>query len=467
MQYLSDRQPGTRSRHTAQHHIVRLYLSICIVAAGFGCKRQPENVQPPPASTLVIISPHNEDIRYEFGKAFERYYQEHSGNALTLQWRDVGGGSGTILRFLRNIYDRAETAGIDILFGGGEYTFQVLAEKGLLERLELSEDVIDQIPKMFSGMELYDRELYWCGNVLSSFGFLYNITLLEKMGLAPPQTWSDLGSGDFFGLVMLADPTQSGSVAAAYEMIVQSAPDWPSGWARLMAILSNASKFADGSAAAANAPVIGEAPVAACIDFYGTMRVAKAPHRLGYVSPRGETGFTPDPVAILKNPPNPKLAKAFVDFLLSVEGQALWALPPSHPDGPELNYLNRPPIRRDFYSRYPEEAIPDWIARPYAEGAELVVDAGLREMRYFVLVQLVRTAAIDNLTMMRRAKRKLIETDFEPDRLAAFNRLPDNVDTLEKVEAISRELTSVTSLEMITTQWTAFFREQYRQVLAD
>ena len=43
---------------------------------------------------------------------------------------------------------------------------------------------------------------------------------------------------------------------------------------------------------------------------------------LVYVSPTGQTAFSPDPIAILKNPPHPKLAQQFVDFMTSEQAQA-------------------------------------------------------------------------------------------------------------------------------------------------
>ncbi len=415
------------------------------------------------AGELIVISPHNENIRYEFETAFEKYYRQQTGETIDLQWRDVGGGSSAILRYLRNVYSRSETAGIDVVFGGGEYTFQKLAEEGLLVPIEMQPDVLENIPATFGGMEMYDPGKLWCGNVVSSFGFIYNKDLLKMQSIAEPQSWTDLGRDDLFGLVMLADPTQSGSIAAAYEMIVQSADDWPKGWARLMMILSNAKKFTDSSGTAAQAPVIGEAIVATCIDFYGTMRVAEAPEMLGYRSPRGQTGFTPDPVAILKNAPNEDAAQMFIQFVLSLDGQGLWALPPGHEAGPERYNLNRPPIRKDFYKRYDAD-VPDYIARPYAEGAEMFVDADIRSVRYDVLIQLVKAAAIDNRSQMQDARKKIIETNHDPKLLAEFVELPENIDTLEEVRQIHDKLNDAAQSERIVSGWVDYFYEKYEKI---
>ena len=283
------------------------------------------------------------------------------------------------------------------------------------------------------------------------------------MNLQPPRSWEDIGKPEFFDLVVMADPTQSGSQAAANEMIVQSAPTWPEGWAKLMMILSNAKKFTDSSGGAANAPVLGESVVSVCIDFYGNMRVAKSPDKLGYISPKGQTGYTPDPIAVLKNPPHPELAQAFVGFLLSLKGQALWALPPGHADGPQRYALNRTPIRKDFYAVYAGQ-FPEWIAQPYEEGAEMVVDAELREVRYGVLSYLVYAAAIENARPLQEAKRKIIEKNFDPELVRILTKLPDDIDTVDKIREIAEKLKDPAQSERITTGWTAFFRSQYKQI---
>ena len=37
--------------------------------------------------TLVIISPHNEAIRYEFSVAFGNYYKKKTGRSVRIDWR--------------------------------------------------------------------------------------------------------------------------------------------------------------------------------------------------------------------------------------------------------------------------------------------------------------------------------------------------------------------------------------------
>ncbi|MBD3646810.1 MAG: extracellular solute-binding protein [Pseudomonadales bacterium] len=324
-------------------------------------------------------------------------------------------------------------------------------------------DALANITDTFGGLAMCDGERRWCGTAISGFGILYNRDLAQRLGLPEPTRWEDLGSPRYFDLVGLADPTQSGSAAAAYEMIVQSADDWPSGWAKLLNILGNAKKFYAGAGDAAEAVPSGEAVAATCIDFYGTNRMSKYPKTLVYLSPKGQTAFNPDPVAILKNPPNPELAQRFVDFLLSEQGQALWALPAGHPDGPDHATLGRQPIRRDVYEKFGDQ-FSSAIVNPYAVGQSLEVDTELWADSYGLLRNLVWAAAVRNVDQLKAAKKKLIETDFEPERLALFNALPENVATREAIEETDALLSDDVQRDRIVTDWITWFRDKYERV---
>ena len=417
-----------------------------------------------PVVKLVAISPHNKNITDEYEWAFSLYHATTFGQRVDIEWRDVGGGSSTILTYLRNVYGGgAETCGIDIVWGGGEHNFIRMAGESMLEKLTLSADILANVPETFGGVEMRDDGSYWIGSALSGFGFLYNTDMLDQLGVDPPRRWGDLGADAMFGHVCLADPTQSGSAAAAYEMIVQSADDWPAGWARLLGVLSNASRFEDSAGAAANAPGLGKSAVATCIDFYGTNRVVEAPDVLIYISPAGQTAFTPDPIAVLKGAPNEKLARRFVDYVLSAEGQALLGLRVGETDGPIRTPLGRQPIRRDVYTTYDGSFSP-WVVNPFQAGNEMTLDMDVRAVRYEVLKHLIGAAAVDNLTDMKAARQRLIESP-DPARLADFVRLPENVATVEGIARVAEQLNDPVEAERIVTEWQRFFRDQYRRII--
>ncbi len=67
--------------------------------------RRPADTMPahsPSAQRLIIITPNNQDIRNEFGRAFDDWHQRIYGQAVEVDWRNVG-GTNDVKRFLQTI----------------------------------------------------------------------------------------------------------------------------------------------------------------------------------------------------------------------------------------------------------------------------------------------------------------------------------------------------------------------------
>jgi ABC-type Fe3+ transport system substrate-binding protein len=228
-----------------------------------------------PEETLVIITPNNESIRYEFARAFTAYYQETTGRNLAIEWRMPGGTSDIVRyvddRFLGNFRRHWESdpargpwtrtvaesfnnpkvapaapdtdplaakarqvfldsdvgIDVDLFFGGGQYDHNKQAQKGhavdagmLRRHPDWFTDAT--IPQTFSGEVFYDPQGRYYGTCLSSFGMCYNHDSLKLLpGVPPPRRWADLGRPEFFGAVAVADPTKSGSINKCFEMLIQ------------------------------------------------------------------------------------------------------------------------------------------------------------------------------------------------------------------------------------------------------
>jgi ABC-type Fe3+ transport system substrate-binding protein len=220
--------------------------------------------------TLVIITPHNEATRFEFGRGFQAWYRARTGRSVTVDWR-VLGGTSDITRYLEGAYSaaferrwtkqpgrtwtteiqngfanpklpadaservraaRAEFlasdtgCGLDLFFGGGSYDFVRQAQAGRIvpsrvrqTHPEWFRDAV--IPRTFTGESYWDDEGCWAGNVLSNFGIIYNPDALARLGLNPPREWADLTDHRYLGQIALADPTKSSSMAKAFENIIQ------------------------------------------------------------------------------------------------------------------------------------------------------------------------------------------------------------------------------------------------------
>src|SRR5690349_20025711 len=53
--------------------------------------------------TVVIVTPHNEAIRYEYSRGFAEWYKQKTGRTVAIDWR-VLGGTSEIARFLEREY---------------------------------------------------------------------------------------------------------------------------------------------------------------------------------------------------------------------------------------------------------------------------------------------------------------------------------------------------------------------------
>ncbi len=419
-----------------------------------------------PTARLVVISPHNHDIQQEFQRAFEKYYALENGQRAIIWWEDFSGASGSnvMLSFLTQADAESRLTGIDVIFGGGEYVFDQLALNGLLKPMELSEQTLENIPQSFNGIDYREEDLRWCGNALSGFGIIYNTAMLNEESLPAPSKWNDLAGDKYFGHITLADPSKSGSSAAIYGFIVDTEKQWRQGWSKLLAILGNTDRIVNSSTTAADAPSNGESAISACIDFYGYARQQVKPEVIRYVNPAGQTLYTPDPIAIHKDAQNPELAQGFVNFVLSCEGQGLWALPAGHENGPVSKALYRTPIRKDFYDKY-AEAIPAWLKNPYEDSSEVKGAPELSSVRHGVLIELVRAAAVENYDLLKQVRVKMTESGAGQNFSEKFYELPADIDSVEDIRKMSKVFSDPAEKQKIAEQWTEFFKNKYTALL--
>ncbi len=456
-----------------------------------------------PAATLLIVTPHVEQIRTEFGAGFDRWHRRVYGAGVAIDWRTPG-GTTEIVRLLQAQYTAAasriaaevrrtdpaallrstfsldalftpDTVPTDLMLGGGSFdhgrlkdannvaVWTPLADKpgrvnawltlppnapelatidtadpvlvdavfaqddtpfrvrvpartvggmpdtpdwrgrlkaGLaapvaldLDRTERRLTVRMSAPAGFSPAQLddwygpnrigseklYDPEQHWLGTALSGFGIVFNRDLLGRHGLPEPTSFADLADPRYAGLLALADPRQSGSVATNYDSVLNK-EGWERGWRILREMSANARSFSSSSTQPPIDVSQGDAIAGVAIDFYGRGQAQAVQRpgesaesaRVGYIDPPGAAYIDADPVSILRGAPQPDLARRFVEFCLSEEGQALWQFPPrSDPAsrgnprragaadseagmGPLSARLRRMPVRRAMYDRYVE-----------------------------------------------------------------------------------------------------------------
>jgi ABC-type Fe3+ transport system substrate-binding protein len=369
-----------------------------------------------------------------------------------IDWRSPGGTSEIrlVLDAGYKAADETKRAGIgaDLFFGGGEPDFASQAKKGRLVPLQAFQNHPEwfakggPIPEMFTGERLWAKDRTWCSSCLSRFGICWSPQRWQALGLTPPTRWMDLTDPKLRGQLALADPTKSGSVARTFELIIQAemqrslaAPErqaWPEaqrlaqGWSdglRLVQRLAaNARYFADSSTKVPLDVADGNAAAGMCVDYYGA---AFAQHvnrpgvtRLLWTAPAAGTTVSGDPIAVLRGAPEPELAQAFAEFVLSPEGQALWSSPVGAPFGPRERELFRPPVRQDAYEKLPAERA---ALSPYLTGDHLQYRPELTSAAFGTIRRAVRVMCIDTHEELKQAWAEVVRAGLPADALATMS----------------------------------------------
>ncbi len=526
-------------------NLLVVLAAVIVVALPFIFSRQSErSAWRPGHPVLVAISPHNEAIRQEFGAGFSAWHQAHYGVPVKVDWRVIG-GTTEIMRYLVSQYAGSTQAssGIDVFFGGGTFDHGRAAAQGITVPLwkpggpdadageaAILYALLKDIPQEAGG-ETWWTDVY-LGTVLSTFGICYNPDRLRDLGVAsPPRVWRDLADPRYFGQIGVTDPTKSGSVAKAFEMIIQEqcsqavasagfdaekvraferqiaaaglppgvmpegvpaayqmavAHGWIRGVNLVRLIGANARYFTDG---AGKVPIdVGDGIAAAgiAIDFYGRFQAesAKAPDgtaRLVYVTPRGGSSVSADPISILRGAPHPDLALRFLIYAMSPDGQKLWNYRPGTPGGPRRFALCRLPIGRTFYPSsdpagqaaceahraYTTDDLTDPDVDAYALAARFAYQPRWTGRHFGMQRDLVRAMCLDSGDELRAAWRAIGDAggpEAAPEAMALLLRLPDRPEPLTWASAIGT--TGKLRREEVLRLWTAFFRQSYREAEA-
>ena len=474
--------------------------------------------------TVVIITPHTESIRHEFGIAFRDWYRKKRGRSVYIDYRVIGGTS-EIAKFLDSEYTNAfrnywenelgrrwnlavqeafnnpridpegnledentgeaarrawlassVSSGIDLFFGGGTYDFSVQAAKGALVDAGMLDrhpdwfqetaprgEVPTAIPQTIAGETYYDAEGRWYGAVLSSYGIIFNRDALANLGIEEePRQWADLADARYFGQIAVADPTKSGSMTQAFEMILQQqmqaeeaagtepleealAAGWMRGMRLIQKISANARYFSDTSQKPNIDVGMGDCAAGMSIDFYGRFQqenilARSGDARFGFHVPVGGTTVSADPVGLLRGAPNRDVAEAFIEFVLSVEGQKLWNFEVGAPGGPETYSLRRPPVQPELYREEWNQYRTDADFNPYKATGDFVYRREWTGRLFSEIRTIIRVCFID--------VRKELVAAWGAIRKA---RLEGRMEDADRAEAILQNLERISYGEAMTT----------------
>jgi len=445
----------------------------------------------------------------EYAASFERHWRDDLHRPWTAE---IGAGfsrphpdgaTGEVVEARRAFLASNVGAGVDVLFGGGSPEFVKHAAAGRIVDAGLIARHPDLfgpagIPAELGGETFWDHEGRWVGSCLSSFGICYNNDALARIGvMSVPNSWSTLGGPSFRGQLALADPTKSSTSGKAMEMIVQrqmadartqaalsgikddaalDAAAVRDGWAEAMRLFrrlgANARYFTDQSTKIPLDVASGDAAAGMCIDYYGRFQAEAAaqagrPGSVGFVTARGETSINADPIALLRGAPHRDLAIAFIEFVLSDDGQKLWGFRRGAPGGPERYALRRLPIVPHLYDHAFDSLRADPEENPYADARDFVYHRAWTGPLYGALAFVVKVMCVDPEPELQEAYAALADAQHPPQATALFDDV-SAVDYATVAGPIRAALQATDPME--EARWSiklvAGFREQYRRVTA-
>jgi ABC-type Fe3+ transport system substrate-binding protein len=372
---------------------------------------------------LVIISPHWEGIRYEFGRGFKAFYQTESGRDVDIEWMDVGGTS-EVLRFIKSEFaNKPGGIDIDLMFGGGGDPYLELSRENLLTPYQLPDSLLSAIPQKVGGYPLYDETYHWYGATMAGFGIIYNKKVMKLVGLPDPKTWEDLTDPALFSWVGSADPRKSGSAHMPFEIILQ-AYGWERGWQIITALGANARGFANAGSQVPKDVTTGEVAYGMAIDFYAWAQINEVGEDMvGYTMPDNLTILNPDAIGIIKGAPNPQVAQSFLRFVFSEAGQRLWMQKPGTPGGPERFQLNRFTVLPEMYQRI-DPAYTSVKFNPFTWTSTFVYDAEKGSQRWNIVNDLIGTFIIDAHGQLKRRWQRAIEAGEVTSVLPTLAAMP-------------------------------------------
>ncbi|KFB11284.1 ABC transporter substrate-binding protein [Nitratireductor basaltis] len=197
----------------------------------------------------------------------------------------------------------------DLLLIADSVTMEGLAKDGYLKAYEEA-DVSDYAD------EMQDPERMWFPTKLITTGIIYNTNAPMK-----PTSWKDLLGEEARNQVAMPSPLTSGAALIHTHSIVETLD---TGWDYYEQLAANGAQASGGNGGVLKAVAGGEKLYGMVVEFLPIREKAKgAP--VDFVFPEEGVSAISEPVAILDGTQNEEAAQAFVDFLLSEEGQELAA----------------------------------------------------------------------------------------------------------------------------------------------
>ncbi len=344
---------------------------------------------------LVVVTSYPPDTTTTFKAAFEKKYPKVKVEMLKkkttagIKYLQATSGSNTS----------------DLFWASAPDAFEVLKGDNLLAKYKVK---VKGIPAKVGAFPINDPEGYYKGFAASGYGIMWNKRYLKAKKLPVAKEWADLKKPVYHGHVGMSAPSRSGTTHLTVETVLQGM-GWEAGWAEWKLMAGNFKTITERSFGVPDGVNSGNFGLGIVIDFFGLSSQASG-FPVDFVYPTVTT-LVPANIAIVKNAPNRTAAAAFIEFLMSKQGQELLLNPK----------IRRLPVNPATYAKAPAD-----FPNPFKDktiGAKVKFDLGLSKGRYNVVNSLFDVMITYRLSELRTAVKALQEAEAaharKPNKKAA------------------------------------------------
>lgn len=231
------------------------------------------------------------------------------------------------------VFEKETGTKVDIIkAGSGELLNRLTAEAASPQAdvlWSVDGTVIDFNPAIFEAYTAKDADKLAPGmkqsDLWTPFTAVVMVTIVNEGkldGKPIPESWKALADPQYKGLISSAKANASGSAYIQLETVLQTfGPD--EGWEVYKGMLSNF-VLSDSSGAVPRFVNDGELPIGLTLED-AALRYVEGGGPVQIVYPSEGTAIAPDAMAMVKGAPHEANGKAFIDFMLSEEGQKIVA----------------------------------------------------------------------------------------------------------------------------------------------
>jgi len=383
---------------------------------------------------LVIVTSFPNDTSAPYKAAFEEKYPQVKVEILN---KKTTAG-------IKYLQETAANNQSDLFWASAPDAFEVLKGDDLLSQYQTK---VGGIPEKIGAFPINDPDGYYKGFAASGYGIMWNTRYMKAKKLPAATEWSDLAKPVYHGHVGISAPSRSGTTHLTVETVLQGR-GWEDGWALWKNIAGNLKTVTERSFGVPDGVNSGQFGLGIVIDFFG-LSSQGAGFPVGFAYPQVTT-LVPANIAIVKDAPNREVAEAFIEFLLSTEGQELLLNPK----------IRRLPVNPATYASAPAD-----FPNPFQDksiGAGVKFDLDLSKSRYNVVNSLFDVMITYRLEDLSTAVKAIQDAEAA---LGDKNH-PEAQDLIAQARALVAE-TPISAAQASQPEFNAIFKKKRKKATTE